>query len=153
MIISSDVLATHYSYSMTNKHIVYFGLGSNLGDKEGNIRKALIMMEEQIGRLVRQSALLVTEPCGFESDNAFVNACACYETTLQPLEILRLTKEIEIQLGRTVKSSGGQYHDRSIDIDILLYDNLEMQTDELTIPHPLMHERDFVMIPLREILS
>ena len=149
MIISSDVLAMHYSYSMTNKHIVYFGLGSNLGDKEGNIRKALIMMEEQIGRLVRQSALLVTEPWGFESDNA----CACYETTLQPLDILRLTKEIEIQLGRTVKSSGGQYHDRSIDIDILLYDNLKMQTDELTIPHPLMQERDFVMIPLREILS
>ena len=159
MIISSDVLATHYSYSMTNKHIVYFGLGSNLGDKEGNIRKALIMMEEQIGRLVRQSALLVTEPWGFDSANTFTNSvllvdtCACYETTLQPLEILRLTKEIEIQLGRTVKSSGGQYHDRSIDIDILLYDNLEMQTDELTIPHPLMQKRDFVMIPLSEILS
>ena len=103
MIISSDVLATHYSYSMTNKHIVYFGLGSNLGDKEGNIRKALIMMEEQIGRLVRQSALLVTEPWGFESDNAFVNACACYETTLQPLEILRLTKEIEIQIQEALR--------------------------------------------------
>ena len=84
----------------------------------------------------------------------WLNIGSCgYEISFQPLEILRLTKEIEIQLGRTVKSSGGQYHDRSIDIDILLYDNLEMQTDELTIPHPLMQKRDFVMIPLREILS
>lgn len=137
---------------MTKKHIVYLSLGSNLGDKEQNIRKALIMIEEQIGRLVRQSALLATEPWGFESQNSFLNACACCETALSPFEVLRRTQEIERQLGRTSKSSGGEYHDRIIDIDILLYDDLHIHTDELTIPHPLMLERDFVMVPLREIL-
>lgn len=137
---------------MTNKHYVYFSLGSNLGDKEENIRQALIMMEGQIGRLVRQSAFLVTEPWGFESQNAFVNACALYETTLEPLDVLHRTQQIERSLGRTLKSVDGHYHDRVIDIDILLYDDLHISTPELTIPHPLMQQRDFVMVPLNEIL-
>lgn len=137
---------------MTDKHTVYFSLGTNLGDKEKNIQEALGKIEEQIGSLVRQSALYVTEPWGFRSDNTFVNACACYKTTLSPLQILALTQEIERKMGRTRKSSDGQYHDRIIDIDILLYDDISLHTDELTIPHPLMQEREFVMKPLSEIL-
>lgn len=137
---------------MTDKHTVYFSLGTNLGDKERNIQEALRMMEEQVGCLVRQSALHVTEPWGFHSDNSFINACACYETTLSPLQILTVTQDIERKMGRTSKSFEGQYHDRIIDIDILLYDDISLHTDELTIPHPLMQERDFVMKPLSEIL-
>ena len=133
-------------------HIVYFSLGSNLGDKEGNIREAINRIGELIGEVDRQSALLITEPWGFESDNSFVNAAVRCITTLSPFEILHLTQDIERAMGRTVKSSDGQYHDRIIDIDILMYDDIHITTPELTLPHPLMKERDFVMIPLSEIL-
>ena len=133
-------------------HLVYFSLGSNLGNKRENLNKAIKLMEEQIGVLLRQSAFLETEPWGFQSDNSFVNAAICMETSLDPFEVLAKTQEIERELGRTVKSTNGEYHDRIIDIDILLYDDLHINTPQLTIPHPLMEQRDFVMIPLREIL-
>ena len=105
-----------------------------------------------IGEVDRQSTLLITEPWGFESDNSFVNAAVRCITTLSPFEILHLTQDIERAMGRTVKSSDGQYHDRIIDIDILMYDDIHITTPELTLPHPLIKERDFVMIPLSEIL-
>ena len=133
-------------------HIVYFSLGSTLGDKEGNIREAINRIGELIGEVDRQSTLLITEPWGFESDNSFVNAAVRCITTLSPFEILHLTQDIERAMGRTVKSSDGQYHDRIIDIDILMYDDIHITTPELTLPHPLIKERDFVMIPLSEIL-
>ena len=133
-------------------HKVYFSLGSNLGDKVGNICEAINRIGELIGEVDRQSTLLITEPWGFESDNSFVNAAVRCITTLSPFEILHLTQDIERAMGRTVKSSDGQYHDRIIDIDILMYDDIHITTPELTLPHPLMKERDFVMIPLSEIL-
>ena len=133
-------------------HKVYFSLGSNLGDKAGNIREAINRIGELIGEVDRQSTLLITEPWGFESDNSFVNAAVRCITTLSPFEILHLTQDIERAMGRTVKSSDGQYHDRIIDIDILMYDGIHITTPELTLPHPLIKERDFVMIPLSEIL-
>ena len=133
-------------------HTVYFSLGSNLGDKKQNLSTAIKLMEEQIGVLVRQSAFLATEPWGFQSDNSFVNAAICMETELSPFEVLERTQKIEREMGRTIKSTNGEYHDRIIDIDILLYDDLHVNTPELTIPHPLMEQRDFVMIPLKEIL-
>lgn len=132
-------------------HTVYIGLGSNLGDKEWNIREAVRRIGETAGRVDRLSSLLVTEPWGFESENSFVNAVMRCSTALEPMELLRVTQEIERAMGRTVKSGGGQYQDRIIDIDILMYDDLHVATPELTLPHPLMQERDFVMIPLREI--
>ena len=133
-------------------HKVYFSLGCNLGDKAGNIREAINRIGELIGEVDRQSTLLITEPWGFESDNSFVNAAVRCITTLSPFEILHLTQDIERAMGRTVKSSDGQYHDRIIDIDILMYDDIHITTPELTLPHPLIKERDFVMIPLSEIL-
>jgi len=133
-------------------HTVYIALGSNLGDKEANIGEAIKRIGELVGGVDRQSALLVTEPWGFESDNTFVNAAIRCSTMLEPMELLKVTQEIEKAMGRTVKSTDGKYHDRIIDIDILMYDDLHLTTPELTLPHPLMHERDFVMIPLREIL-
>ena len=135
------------------KHKVYFSLGSNLGDKEGNIREAIRRIGELIGEVDRQSTLLATEPWGFESDNTFVNAAIRCTTSLSPFEILNITQNIERAMGRTLKSVDGQYHDRIIDIDILIYDDLHITTPQLTLPHPLMKERDFVMIPLKEILQ
>ena len=135
------------------KHKVYFSLGSNLGDKEGNIREAISRIGELIGEVDRQSTLLATEPWGFESDNTFVNAAIRCTTSLSPFEILKITQNIERAMGRTLKSVDGQYHDRIIDIDILIYDDLHITTPQLTLPHPLMKERDFVMIPLKEILQ
>ena len=135
------------------KHKVYFSLGSNLGDKEGNIREAISRIGELIGEVDRQSTLLATEPWGFESDNTFVNAAIRCITSLSPFEILNITQNIERAMGRTLKSVDGQYHDRIIDIDILIYDDLHITTPQLTLPHPLMKERDFVMIPLKEILQ
>ena len=135
------------------KHKVYFSLGSNLGDKEGNIREAISRIGELIGEVDRQSTLLATEPWGFESDNTFVNAAIRCTTSLSPFEILNITQNIERAMGRTLKSLDGQYHDRIIDIDILIYDDLHITTPQLTLPHTLMKERDFVMIPLKEILQ
>lgn len=134
-------------------HKVYLSLGSNLGDKEGNIREAICRIGELIGEVDRQSTLLATEPWGFESDNTFVNAAIRCTTSLSPFEILNITQNIERAMGRTLKSVDGQYHDRIIDIDILIYDDLHITTPQLTLPHPLMKERDFVMIPLKEILQ
>ena len=132
-------------------HRVFLGLGSNLGDKEANIRNAISLIGERVGLVVRQSSLISTEPWGFESDNQFVNACVLCETTLTPRQVLLATQKIERGLGRTHKSVGGHYADRLMDIDILLYDDLRVDEPDLQIPHPLMLERDFVMIPLGEI--
>lgn len=130
---------------------VYLGLGTNLGNKEANLRTAIYKLQERIGKQVSLSSFYETAPWGFESDYSFLNAAIELETSLSPIEILHITQDIEKELGRTKKSVNGSYSDRLIDIDILLYDNLVLQTPELMIPHPLMTERDFVMKPLIEI--
>ncbi len=133
--------------------VVYLGLGSNLGDRRSNIYRAVELIADSVGTVVRMSSLYDTEPWGFSSDNMFVNAAVCVETRLTPREVLVATQTIERRMGRIEKSVGGQYHDRVIDIDILMYDDLHIDTPDLHIPHPLMHERDFVMRPLNEILN
>ena len=135
------------------QHTLYLGLGSNLGDKQQNIAMAVEKIEELIGHVECQSALHITEPWGFQSDNMFVNAAVKCVTTLSPHEVLEKTKGIERQMGRTTKSVDGTYKDRIIDIDILLYDDMEINDPDLVIPHPLMHQRDFVMKPLNEIID
>ena len=143
-------------------HQVYLGLGSNLGQKEENIQRAIALINEQSGTVVRQSALFYSEPWGYESDNQFVNAAILVTTTLTPRQLLKATQRIERQLGKTTAHAtqrpsdinhqpSALYHDRPIDIDILTYDDLHIDLPELKIPHPLMQMRDFVMIPLREI--
>lgn len=134
-------------------HNVYLGLGSNLGDREATLNAAIREIGKLVGEVVRRSAFYVTEPWGFASGNAFVNAVVCCQTTLSPRRVLEATQQIEIMLGRTRKSVGGRYSDRTIDIDILLYDDISVDEPDLVIPHPLMQQRDFVMRPLREILS
>lgn len=149
-------MVMHCLFSMIDKHKVFLGLGSNLGDREENIRKAISLIGERVGLVIRQSSLIETEPWGFESDNKFLNAVILCETTLTPRQVLRATQKIERELGKLRKHSTRRtplsiYHDRPIDIDILLYDDLTIDEPDLKIPHPLMHERDFVMIPLKEI--
>ena len=134
-------------------HVVYLGLGSNLGDKQQHIARAIQLLNEQVGEVLRQSELYVSEPWGFVSAHHFVNACVCCATSLSPREVLTATQRIERSMGRTRKSHDGVYHDRIIDIDILLYDDLQINEPGLIIPHPLMHLRDFVMIPLHSILE
>ncbi|MBR1463045.1 MAG: 2-amino-4-hydroxy-6-hydroxymethyldihydropteridine diphosphokinase [Prevotella sp.] len=141
------------------KHVVYLSLGSNLGNKKANIRKAIKRIGELVGTVERRSALYETEPWGFQSEHLFVNAAVCCTTDLSPQEVLHVTQQIEREMGRRQKtaqcedsSASPVYHDRPIDIDILLYDDLHVDEPELKIPHPLMQMRDFVMIPLKEIL-
>lgn len=130
---------------------VYLGLGTNLGDKEQHLRDAVAVIEERIGKIISLSAFYATAPWGFSSENSFLNAAVGVETGLSPLEVLCETQAIERELGRTAKSVAGAYADRVIDIDLLLYADTVLAVEGLTLPHPLMTERRFVMEPLAEI--
>lgn len=133
-------------------HMVYLGLGTNLGDKRKNLNDAIRMLGNQVGEVEKVSSVIETEPEGFKSDNMFLNAVVKVRTALSPFEILDITQDVEKSLGRKEKSSNGIYHDRVIDIDILLYDDINISTPRLVIPHPRMAQREFVMTPLAEIL-
>lgn len=130
--------------------IAYLALGTNIGNKRRNMITAAVLLAERVGDVLALSGFYETEPWGFQSENTFLNAALQLETSLSPLELLKATQQIEVEMGRTQKSNG-TYHDRIIDIDILLYDDLILQTPELTLPHPLMQDRRFVMEPLLEI--
>ena len=133
-------------------HTVYLSLGSNIGNRKRNMRDAVRYLEANVGTVLRQSDLLETEPWGFESPNKFLNACICVSTQYEPYEILRTTQAIEKDMGRSHKTANHKYQDRIIDIDILMIDDLKIDDSDLKVPHPLMKERDFVMIPLKEIM-
>ncbi|MBR1506174.1 MAG: 2-amino-4-hydroxy-6-hydroxymethyldihydropteridine diphosphokinase [Prevotella sp.] len=137
------------------KHRVYLGLGTNLGHREENLAEAIRLIDKRVGEVERQSSVIETEPWGFRSENKFLNAVVLCLTDKTPREVLRLTQQIERDMGRrknvNSQSVNREYVDRPIDIDILLYDDITVDEPDLKIPHPLMHERDFVMIPLREI--
>ena len=134
-------------------HRVYLSLGTNLGDRKRNIREAIEHIGELIGAVERQSALYETKPWGFSSPNDFINACVLVDTQLSPRQLLAATQQIERDMGRVGKSHDREYHDRIIDIDILMYDDLRVNEPDLVIPHPLMKEREFVMLPLKEIIE
>lgn len=142
---------------MMSKERVYFSLGSNIGDREANIREALSRMDDAFGRSwTALSDLVETVSWGFEGHD-FINAAVMYELDSVPEEVLRVCKEIERQMGRcevyeTDENGARVYHDRIIDIDILLYGDRRVDTEVLQIPHPLMYEREFVMRPLRQIM-
>ncbi len=134
-------------------HEVYLALGSNLGNRRRLLDEAVRLIDRRVGRVVRQSSWIETEPWGFASAHRFLNGVVCCLTALAPHEVLYLTQAIERDMGRKSKTGSQGYADRTIDIDILFYDDLRMDSPDLTIPHPLMEQRDFVMVPLREILS
>ena len=130
----------------------YLSLGSNLGDRRQLLHTAINEIAERVGRVEAISSCIETEPVGFDSVHLFLNMAVRVTTELNPYELLKVLKQLEQDLGRTRKSHDGVHYDRTIDIDILLYDNLEVNSEELQIPHPRMWERDFVMRPLKEIL-
>ena len=129
------------------------------------MRKAIQLIGERVGKVTKQSSFIETDPWGYESANRFLNAVILCETSRQPREVLLLTQQIERDLGRKTKRhfkkndvgstsvETESYSDRPIDIDILLYDDLTIDEPDLQIPHPLMQERDFVMIPLKELTN
>ncbi len=130
--------------------LVYLGMGTNLGEKERNLNDAIISLSQEVGFVIRSSTFYTSKPWSFESDNDFLNAVVLIDTNLTPFDVLSKTQEIEKSLGRTAKTISG-YSDRLIDIDILLYDNLIIDQPTLKIPHPLIAERDFVLVPFVEI--
>jgi 2-amino-4-hydroxy-6-hydroxymethyldihydropteridine pyrophosphokinase len=130
---------------------VYLGLGSNIGNKRRNLITASALLAERAGDIPALSAIYETEPWGFESENSFMNSALILETELFPEALLEVITQIEKELGRVEKSVKQQYKDRVIDIDILFYDNDVIDTQSLTIPHPLIARRSFVLEPLMEI--
>ena len=132
--------------------MLLLSLGTNLGDREQNLNNAIDLIIKRIGEVVKKSSFYTTAPVGFVSDNDFLNAVVAVKTKLSVYQVFKQTRKIEKILGRTKKSKNGIYSDRIIDIDILAYNNLIINTKKLTLPHPRMHLRDFVLKPLAEIL-
>ena len=161
--------------------LYYLSLGSNLGEREQTLRQAIQMIEQQIGPVLRCSSFYYSAPWGFSSPNAFCNNCCAVETNLSPSDVLTTTQTIEKTLGRTKKSNNSDlqykaclseesspvtcnlspvtppYSDRPIDIDIIrVFDGeneVRVSTPELTIPHRFWQQRDFVKVPLAEIMQ
>ncbi len=147
--------------------LIYFGIGSNLGNREENLRTAVELLRERVGEQLACSSIYRSEPQGFVSENEFANIVAVFQTSYSPEDVLVITQQIEREMGRTEKSEKGVYHDRVIDIDLLQAltpsnspfkgenlmegEDVVCKSETLTLPHPRMQERDFVMIPLREV--
>jgi 2-amino-4-hydroxy-6-hydroxymethyldihydropteridine diphosphokinase len=126
----------------------YIGIGSNIGDKKNNVTQALQLISEEIGHLKKQSSLYKTEPWGLKDQDFFLNAVVEIETALFPFELLNACQNIENKLKRqrTVK-----WGERTIDLDILAVDKVQIHTENLSIPHKYIAERNFVLVPWAEI--
>ncbi len=128
----------------------FLSLGSNLGDRNRHLIDAILLLAERVGEVRRVSTFMSTKSWGYTSENDYLNAVVLVQTTLAPMELLAETQQIEIFMGRKNKTVTN-YSDRIIDIDILLYNNEIIDLPQLKIPHPLMLERDFVLLHLIEI--
>ena len=129
-------------------HTSYVALGSNLGDKEANLRRALELLQERGVEVVKTSSFICTEPYGVTDQPQFLNGVCEVRTSLVPLALLHTLLEIEQEMGRVRLRHWGE---RNIDLDLLLYEDVVMDTPELKLPHPDMQNRDFVLLPLAEI--
>lgn len=127
---------------------VYIQLGSNIGERESFIAKSMEQIEENIGEIITESSIFKTIPWGNKNQNNFLNSVIKIRTPFDAFKVLKKSQEIENNLGRIRKKKWGE---RTIDIDILFYNSEIINTEELNIPHPLLHERKFVLIPLSEI--
>jgi GTP cyclohydrolase-4 len=128
--------------------VAYLGLGSNLGEREENLRQALTLLSLKVN-LEEVSSIYETDPVGYKEQPLFLNLVCRIATNLPPEELFRLAKDIETRMGRV--PSKQRNLPRLIDIDILFYDDKIMETQNLAIPHPRLHDRAFVLIPLAEI--
>lgn len=131
------------------RHACLLSLGANMGDAKKTFARAVEKLSA-LGTVGQQSALYGSEPWGFESPDNFTNQVVELHTCLDPQALLVRLQQIEKELGRTAKTEGGQYASRTIDIDILFYDDAVLETPALVIPHPLLHRRRFVLVPLCE---
>ena len=130
--------------------IVYLGLGSNVGVREGNLRQALKFLTGHGSHVHQHSPVYETDPVGYADQPSFLNCVCCLQTTMKPNELLATLKGIEGLVGRTPTFRNGP---REIDIDILLYGDLVLESEDLTIPHPRIAERAFVLVPLADIAT
>ena len=128
--------------------IAYIALGSNLGDKEKNLRRALLLLTQQGVEVVRVASFLSTEPYGVTDQPQFLNAVACVRTSLAPLALLDVLLATELAMGRVRLRHWGE---RNIDLDLLLYEDVVLDLPRLHLPHPDMQNRGFVLLPLAEI--
>ena len=128
-------------------HKVYISLGTNLGDRQANLCHAVESLKPKV-KPCHASSIYETAPWGFTNQPSFLNQVLACETALMPLRLLNFLKKIEKELGRV---ENFRYGPRLIDLDILFYDDLVMHTERLEIPHPRLHERSFVLVPLAEI--
>lgn len=141
--------STALSDDLTPVRVAYLGLGSNLGDRAANIETAIALLGESVGiEVVRRARVIATAPMYVTEQPEFLNTCIAVSTTLDPHELLRTCLAVETMMGRVRERENGP---RNIDLDILLFDDLIVDAPHLTIPHPAMLERDFVLIPLAEI--
>lgn len=130
-------------------HKIFLGIGGNIGNKKKNFIRCRELIEKRLGKIILLSPVYETPPWGFSSENNFWNQVICCETNLEPEILLKEIHQIEILFGRERKSNG--YSSREIDIDILYFDDFILKSDSLVIPHPLIHERMFVLKPLSDI--
>ncbi|TAJ15079.1 2-amino-4-hydroxy-6-hydroxymethyldihydropteridine diphosphokinase [Marinilabiliaceae bacterium JC017] len=124
-------------------------LGGNLGDVNGTFQKAISLIEEFVGSIVKQSATYQSSAWGFDADELFLNQVIEVKTNLSPNEVLEITQGLEIELGRQTKT-GTEYQSRPIDIDLLFFNDYIIETPVLTIPHPRLHQRKFTLMPLQD---
>lgn len=130
-------------------HVAYIGIGSNLGDKIAHCERAISeILTIDRHRLAARSSFFHTKPIGYAAQDWFVNGVIKIETDLEPFDLFRRLKAIEVKLGRKTTFAGGP---RVIDLDLLFFDDRRLETEELQVPHPRLHERQFVLIPLSEI--
>jgi len=129
------------------KHVVYIALGTNLGERAANLRAAIESLLPKVSVLAK-SHVYETPPWGYEDQPAFLNMVIRAETNLEPGALLKYLKQLEVKLGR---ESNFRWGPRLIDLDILFYDNLVVDTPPLVIPHPRLHERAFVLVPLADV--
>ncbi len=129
--------------------IIYLALGTNLGDRPANLRAAIETLPSEIN-VITESKVYETPPWGYENQPAFLNMAVKCETNLEPELLLKRLKQLEVQLGREQSFHWGP---RLIDIDILFYDDLILESESLIIPHPRLQERGFVLVPLADIAS
>jgi len=130
---------------------VILSLGSNMGDRAGNLRRAVALIGEGAGTVTAVSSVYETEPWGFSADTPFYNMAAIVQTTLAPPEFLAALLAIEEKLGRVREPGTERYTSRPIDIDILFFGDRIIDTEGLSVPHPRLHNRMFVLAPLNEI--
>ena len=132
-----------------DEHVVYLALGSNMGNRAANLKEAIASLAPQM-EVKARSAVYETDPWGFKEQEKFLNQVVRVETYLKPEQLIKHLQRLEVALGRKESFPNGP---RLIDIDILFYDDLVLYSPALTIPHPHLHERAFVLVPLMDIAS